>query len=178
MAEEASSGGAPAAAGKKGGFKTVLVVTVILIVEAVGIVGAMMFLGGEPGQVSAMDIEHAEHDTEGEKIIELPVLEANMPNNKSGVTYLYATEVYVQVKQRYAERVKAEIEQFKAEIKADINAIWRTGEPQHFQEPKLETLTRKVYALLDDRFGDDKAHDEAVVLKVVVVMSTGFRMDG
>ena len=100
-----------------------------------------------------------------------------MPNNKSGVTYIYATEIYVQVKQRNLEKVKGEIEQFQNEIKADITAIWRIAEPQHFQEPKLESLTRKVYALLDERFGMDKSHKEPIVSKVVIVMSTGFRID-
>jgi hypothetical protein len=81
------------------------------------------------------------------------------------------------------EKVKAEIEQFQNEIKADITAIWRTAEPQHFQEPRLENLTRKVYALLTERFGVEKsvktegAAPLPIVSKVVIVMSTGFRVD-
>lgn len=177
MAEEkAPSPETPAK--KSGGMKTMIIVLVVVVLEAVGIVGAMMFMGGGAQAVSALEVTHEEHDAEGSKIVELEVLKGNLPNNKSGVTYIYNTEVYVQVKNRNAEPVKAEIEQFKAEIKADLNAIWRTAEPQHFQEPKLETLTRKVYALLDERFGLDKEHDEAKVSKVVIVMGTGFRMDG
>jgi len=163
---------------KPGGMKTMIVVLVIVVVEAVALVGAMMFMGGGAKEVSALEVTHEQHDVEGSKIVELEVLKANLPNNKSGVTYIYNTEIYVQVKNRNAESVKAEIEQFKAEIKADLNAIWRSGEPQHFQEPKLETLTRKVYALLDERFGLDKEHNEPRIGKVVIVMGTGFRMDG
>jgi flagellar basal body-associated protein FliL len=157
--------------------KTVVMVMAILIVEAVVIVGAMMFLGGNAAEVSASDDPHHVHASEDDKIVETAVLEAKMPNNKSGVTYLYATEIYVQTKQKHAEQVAAEIEQFQNEIKSDVTAIWRTSEPQHFQEPKLETLTRKVYALLNDRFGNADGGDEPITLKVVIVMSTGYRID-
>lgn len=149
----------------------------ILVIEAVGIIGAMKFLGGPPAKASAIELPHRTEASEDDKIVEALVLNAKMANNKSGVTYLYNTEIYVQVKKRHVEKVKAEIEQFQNEIKADITAIWRTAEPQHFQEPKLENLTRKVYALLTDRFGEDKEHAEPIVTKVVIVMSTGYRID-
>lgn len=168
----------PAPAGKPKSKKTAVVVLAILAVEAVIIVGAMKFLGGTPSTASAVEVEPDAQESEADKIVETLVLDAKMPNNKSGVTYLYSTEIYVQVKQRHLPKVKAEIEQFQNEIKADITAIWRTAEPQHFQEPKLETLTRKVYALLSERFGEDKARKEPIVSKVVIVMSTGFRIDG
>jgi flagellar basal body-associated protein FliL len=175
MAEETQSTPAPAKKSKK----TVIVIASILLVEAVVIVGAMkFFLKGHATEASAVELPHGgEASSDDEKIVETLVLNAKLPNNKSGVTYIYATEIYVQVKKRYLERVKSEIEQFQNEIKADITAIWRTAEPQNFQEPKLENLTRKVYALLNERFGMNKEHNEAIVSKVVIVMSTGFRID-
>jgi flagellar basal body-associated protein FliL len=158
--------------------KTVVMVMAMLVIEAVVIVGAMMFLGGKPADVAAAHDPHAAAAVaEEDKIVETLVLEARMPNNKSGVTYLFATEIYVQTKQKHAEEVAAEIEQFQAEIKADVTAIWRMSEPQHFQEPKLETLTRKVYALLNDRFGNADGSEDPIVLKVVIVMSTGYRLE-
>lgn len=174
MAEETPAPAAPARKSKK----TAIMIAGVLLVEALVIVGTMkFFLGGHAAPVSAADVAHSPETAEDDKIVEALVLNAKMPNNKSGVTYVYATEIYVQVKKRHAEKVKAEVEQFQNEIKADITAIWRTAEPQHFQEPKLETLTRKVYALLNDRFGMDKEKSEQIVTKVVIVMSTGFRID-
>ena len=161
---------------RKGGKKTVIMIGVVLIVEALVIAGAFMFLTGGPAKVHATDLGESTHVSEDEKIVEAEVLKAKMPNNKSGVTFIYDTEVYVQVKKRDVDRVKSEIEQFQNEIKADITAIWRTSEPQDFQEPKLEKLTRKVYALLNERFGVG-ADNEPVVSKCVIVMSTGFRID-
>ncbi len=156
--------------------KTAILIAVIFTVEAIAIIGAMKMFGGHAATVSAVELAPAA-DSEEDKIVEAKVLEARMPNNKSGVTYIYATEIYVQVKQKHVEKVTAEIEQFQNEIKADVNAIWRTAEPQYFQEPKLENLTRKVYALLNDRFGEDKEKKEPIIAKVVIVMSTGFRID-
>ena len=83
----------------------------------------------------------------------------------------------IQVRERDLEKVDEEIAQFQNEIKADISAIWRSAEPQYFQEPKLENLTRKVQTLLNERFGVAKEHNEPIVHKVVIVMSTGFRID-
>lgn len=175
MAEETPE--APAPAAKNSSKKPVVMIAVVLIVEAVAIIGAMKMLAPKPAEVSAIEVEHPAEEAEGQKIVEVKVLEARMPNNKTGVTYVYNTEVYVQVRSKNEEKVSEEVEQFQNEIKSDITAIWRTAEPQYFQEPKLESLTRKVYALLNERFGIDKEKSEPVITKVVIVMSTGYRID-
>ena len=93
------------------------------------------------------------------------------------MSYLYSTEIYVQVKNKHVDQVQSVVSQFYNEIKAELTAVWRTSEPNHFQEPKLETLTRKVQAMLTDRFGRDAETDEPIIEKVVIVMGTGFRVD-
>ena len=113
----------------------------------------------------------------GMLVVEVLVLDAKLPNNKSGVAYLYSTEIYAQVKNKHAEDVNAKVQQRYNEIKAEISAVWRTAEPKHFQEPKLENLTRKVQAMLTDRFGVDSDDGELILEKVVIVMGTGFRVD-
>jgi len=157
----------------------ILAVLGLLVFEAALIVGAMMIIGGEPKVAGADDSTLPEVETaEDEKIVEILVLDGKLPNAKTGITYLYDTEIYVQVRRKYADRVNSELEQFYNEIKADISAIWRTSEPQHFKEPKLENLTRKVYALLNERFGTDPDDGEPILVKCVLVMGTGFRVDG
>lgn len=174
MAEETPAQPEPAKSSSK---KTMIMVAVILVVEAVGIIGVMKFLGGGPAPVHANEHEATPEKSEDDKIVETQVLKAQMPNNKSGVTYVYDSEIYVQVKQKHVGAVDEEIEQFQNEIKAEITAIWRIAEPQYFQEPKLENLTRKVYAMLNERFGNDKESSEPIITKCVIVMSTGFRID-
>ncbi len=161
---------------KKLPLRLIMLIGGVLVVEAAVIIGAMMLFGGPP-QVEATEMTVTLDAPEDEKIVEVLVLDGKLPNNKSGVTYIYGTEIYVQVKSRYAERVTEELEQFRNEIKADITAIWRTSDPQHFQEPKLESLTRKVQALLADRFGVDQQSGEPIISKCVIVMGTGFRID-
>lgn len=161
---------------RKSPLRTLILVGSILVVEAVVIIGAMMLLGGPP-EVEAVPPPATLETPEEEKIVEILVLDGKLPNNKSGVTYLYDTEIYVQVKKRYADRVAAELAQFRNEIKSEITAVWRTAEARHFQEPRLESLTRRVQAMLTERFGIDKTRDEPIISKCVIVMGMGFRID-
>jgi hypothetical protein len=158
-------------------IRLIAIVGGILVVEAAVIIGAMTVLGGPP-EVEAAEVPAVLEAPEEERIVEILVLDAKLPNNKSGATYLYDTEIYVQVKQRYADAVGEELSQFRNEIKSEITAIWRTAEPQHFQEPRLQTLTRRVQTMLSDRFGVDRQHDEPIISKCVIVMGMGFRIDG
>jgi hypothetical protein len=151
-------------------------ITGILAVEAVIIVGAMLFVG-KPAPVSgevAIDPAQADQD----KIVELLVLDDKLPNNRSGLSYVYDTEIWIQVRQRNEMRVKEELERFRNEIKAELVAVWRSAEPRHFQEPMMENLTRKAQTLFDRRFGEDSETGEPVVEKTVIVSGTGFRVDG
>ena len=158
-------------------LRLILVVSGILVVEAVVIIGAMMLLGGPP-DVEAAEAPAVLDAPEEEQIVEILVLDARLPNNKSGVTYLYDTEIYVQVKKRYAAEVTEELQQFRNEIKSEITAIWRTAEMRHFQEPRLESVTRRIQTMLSGRFGVDLQRDEPIISKCVIVMGMGFRIDG
>jgi hypothetical protein len=157
--------------------RLLVMVVAILVIEAVLIVGAMKLLGG-PAPAHANEAPADPADTEAEQVVELQVLDDSLANSRSGATYLYDTEIYVQVRKKHADRVQAYLEQFRNEIKAEITAIWRTSEPQHFQEPKLDNLTRKLQSMLGDRLGPDPAGGEPIIIKCVVVMQTGFRIDG
>ena len=157
--------------------RMIIIVGGILALEAVVIIGAMTLLGGPP-EVDAADVPAVLETPEEERIVEILVLDAKLPNNKSGMTYLYDTEIYVQVKQRYADKVAEELSQFRNEIKSEITAVWRTAEPRHFQEPRLQSLTRRIQTMLGDRFGVDRERDEPIISKCVIVMGMGFRIDG
>jgi ABC-type glycerol-3-phosphate transport system substrate-binding protein len=156
--------------------RLMIIVGSILAVEAVVIIGAMMLLGGPP-KVEAAEVAAVLEAPEEERIVEILVLDGKLPNNKSGATYLYDTEIYVQVKKRYADEVAEELSQFRNEIKSEITAVWRTAEARHFQEPRLQSLTRRIQTMLSDRFGVDQQRDEPIISKCVIVMGMGFRID-
>ncbi|MCP3905459.1 MAG: hypothetical protein GY715_17680 [Planctomycetes bacterium] len=162
---------------KKGGLKTAIMVAGMLIGEAALILALMAWLGGEPDVAAAAGPLGDVPAAEDERIVEVLVLDAKLPNAKSGVAYLYSTEVYAQVRQKHADVVADKVQQFYNEIKSEISAVWRTSDPHHFQEPKLENLNRKVNAMLTQRFGADSETDEPVLVKTVIVMGTGFRVD-
>lgn len=176
MADETTqkTEGAESAGKKKP--KTMILVAVILLVEAVAIIGGMKFFGG-PSEADARDPMELAGVPEEDKITEIKIVNTRLPNSKTGVTYVYETEIYVQVKRKFEQRVNEELEQFQNEIRAELTALWRTSEPEHFREPRLETLTRKVYALLSERFGNESETGEPVINKCVIVMGTGFRVD-
>ena len=159
-------------------LKAIIMVAVMLIAEAGIIIGLLMVVG-KPTDVSALEPGLGEAaPAEGDKIVEMLVLDAKLFNNKSGMSYMYDTEIYAHVKQKFETRVNGELEQFQNEIKAEIAAIWKTCEPHQFQEPKNESLTRKVYALLNARFGVDQETGDPLVTKCIVYMGTGLRVDG
>lgn len=159
--------------GSKG--KTIGIVAAVLVIEAVIIIGAVMYFIG-PSSVEATHMPGVEI-ADADRIVETLILDGKLPNNRTGVTYLYEAEVYVQTKQRHTERVRRELEQFQNEIRAELTAIWRSAEPYHFQEPRLENLTRKVCAMLNGRFDVDPKTEQPIIEQCVIVMGTGFRID-
>ena len=162
---------------KKSKLRAIILVVMMLIAEAAVIVGVLMFVG-RPADIEAASPLTDLQIAEDEKIVELLVLDEKLFNNKTGSPYLFDTEIYVHVQRKYSERVIAELEQFQNEIKTEIAAIWKTSDPHQFQEPKNESLTRKVYALLNERFGIDQETSEPIVTKCIVNMGVGLRVDG
>ena len=164
-----------AGGGKK---KTVLFVAVMLVVEAVVLIGAFMVIGSKEPDVARAGIEElSPEELERERIVEIEVIDEKLPNAKRGVTYLYDTRIFVQVRNKHAERMNMELAQFSNEIKAEIAGIWRTSNPEVFSEPKLENLTRKLEVLFQERLGTAPDTGEPIVEKVVIVLGPGFRID-
>ncbi|MDZ4829896.1 MAG: hypothetical protein SGJ09_06815 [Phycisphaerae bacterium] len=160
---------------KKKGSKVGLITVVLLVVEA-AVFGAAFMVLGKPKSVEAT-APVVVKDPEEEKLVEVLVINDKLANDRSGLTFVYPTEIYVQVKKKEETWVGEEIERFRNEIRADVTAVWRTAEPHHFQEPKLESLTRRVEALLRERFDKHNPDGEAVVAKCVIVSGTGIRMN-
>lgn len=159
----------------KSPVKTIVTIMGILILEAVLIIGAMMYLSN-PDKLMAEAVP--DQDTEGEKIVEILVLDDRLPNSRQGINYLYDTEIWAHVKQKHNGGVSEELERYRNEIRSDLIAIWKTSEPRHFLEPKMENLTRKVHALMSQRFGNDLETSEPIVRKVVIVSGPAIRVDG
>ena len=157
------------------GKKPIVLIAALLVVEAAVIMGAMMMFG--PKDTSADEQVDVVGVPEDQKIVEVQILDGRLSNAKTGVEMIYKTEIYMQVKMKYQEQVQSELDQFQNELRAELSAIWRTSEPHHFKEPRYENLTRKVDALLKERFGNDPESGDSIVEKTVIVMGSGFRVD-
>ena len=97
MSEEAPKDAAP----KKGlPIKTIATVAVLLIVEAVVIVGIVTMFG-KPSDVKGVEVEHG-HIDEGEQTVEIPLLKEKFTNGSSGRMWIWDTEIIVTAKLKHA----------------------------------------------------------------------------
>ncbi|MBX3356147.1 MAG: hypothetical protein KF724_10690 [Phycisphaeraceae bacterium] len=149
-------------------FKIAALTTALLVAEAAAIVGLFAFVGRPAATQADVGMANAERETQ-----ELPLFEGRLSNDRAGSVYAYDTEIYLQVPRSEAERVRKEIERTRHELRAEIAAIWRSAEPAHFQEPRFETLTARLEAMLRERFNRSGRQG---VEKVVVVSGAGLRL--
>jgi len=151
-----------------GTFKIAALTTALLVGEAAAIVGLFAFVG-RPATTNA----EAPRDDATSEIEELPIFEGRLSNDRAGSVFVHDTEIYVQVRKSEAERIRRELERTRHELRAEIAAIWRSAEPAHFQEPRFETLTARLEAMLRERFNRSGKQG---VEKVVVVSGAGIRL--
>lgn len=152
-----------------GTFKVAALTTALLVGEAAAIVGLFAFVGRPASTNAEPTVTAAEEDV----VEEVPLFEGRLSNDRAGTVFVYDTDVYVQVRKGEAERIRREIDRARHELRAEIAAIWRSAEPAHFQEPRFETLTARVEAMLRDRF--NRGGRQGVV-KAVVVSGAGIRL--
>jgi flagellar basal body-associated protein FliL len=172
--EGKSDGGEAAPKKSGGGLKFIIIVVLLLAVEG----GALFFVfsKGAPKKVEAAE-PVVVANPEDEKLVELLVLDDRLVNDRTGISYLYQTEVYCKVRKKDEDWVKDEIERSKNEIRAQIGGIWRTAEPTHFQEPLFETLSRRVESVLRERFDHKSTDGKSVIDRCVLVVGTGIRIN-
>lgn len=117
--EQAPASEPKAEAGKKGGLpvKTIGIILGLLVGEAAGIFVLMNMLG-KPSEVKATEI-HDDHDAEGEKLVELPILGEKFTNNSSGRLYVWDIELLMKVKSKHAGDVSVLAKDAKPAKKAD-----------------------------------------------------------
>lgn len=202
----AAAPAAPAAEAPKKGLpiKTIGAVAVMLIVEAVGIIGVVKMMGG-PSEVKGVGLEHEEHD-EGDMLVEVPVLHEKFTNASSGRMWMWDTEVIMQAKKKHAGEevaegdkggdghgggheapagdaahhagptLREELKMRQAEIRTGIGAIMSSAQHAYYTEPGRETLSRQILEYLRKAFGQDAEGNERVH-EVLIPKCLGFPAD-
>lgn len=198
MSADTASGAEGSA--KKSGLpvKTIAVILVMLVVEAVVLLGVVMMLG-KPSEVHGVGLEES-HDAEGEQLVEIPVVREKFTNNSSGRVWIWDTEVVVVAKLKHAGPVPSEddaddghggggggghhegptlrdeLVSRKAQIRTGIGAIWSSAQHSFFTEPGRETLSRQVLEYMRTLFGPD-AEGEERIHEILIPKCLGFPAD-
>lgn len=186
---------------KKLPIKTIGAVAVMLIVEAVAIIGAVKMFGG-PSEVKGVGLEHAEHD-EGDSLVEVPVLHEKFTNSSSGRVWMWDTEIIIKAKTKHAGEseeagakggghgdakaeghdahamgptVREELKSRMAEVRTGIGAIMSSAQHAYFTEPGRETLSRQILEYLRKVFGQDAEGHERIQ-EVLIPRCLGFPAD-
>jgi flagellar basal body-associated protein FliL len=138
---------------KKGGMKMIVAAVAVVLLE-IGTVFVTAKMAGGPRHVEAAPpasapAEHVEKDAE------VKLINAKLPNSKSGRLYLYTLEVFVKVSEKDKEHVTELITERESEIKDQVRAIIASADPQTLAEPGLETLRRQIVYQLEHALGKD-----------------------
>lgn len=165
-----------AEAPRRGGLmRTLVIIAAVVLLEAVTVVAVMWFARGEkPVEADPNIVDQA---AIGEQPVEMLILSEKFQNSRSGIAYMYDTEVYAIVKRRNQPFVESRLEASKAEISRDINTIFRKAEPSQLAEGDLATLTRQVKAVLDQHFGNDEDTGEPYISEAIIRKCIRYRAD-
>lgn len=147
--------------GKKSPVLTLAIVAAVMVLEAVGAVGFIMFSGGGAAEASANSIEGAE-EAEAEQTLEITLVEGRFQNLSMTQAWTWQIDVVLQVKKKNEAAVTADLERRKAEITEGVALIIRRSAHAHLTEPGLETLHRQVSAYVEQTFGFDPDGDPLV----------------
>jgi flagellar basal body-associated protein FliL len=159
---------------RKFSIRTLLILMGVLVLEAAA-VSALFLLAGKPADVHASGAA-LDQAAMMEQPVELLAIEDRFQNTRTGRAYLYDTEIYIVVRQKHQEKIKADLESMHAQISTDVATIFRRAEPAHLLEPELSTLTRQIRAALDQRLGQDE-NGEPYVQEVLIRKCMQFRAD-
>ena len=188
---------------KKGGLpiKTIVIVLVMLVVEAVGLV-AVLTMFGKPSEVKGVELKHEEHSA-GDELVEIPIVAEKFTNSSSGRVWVWSVEVVAVAKQKHAgadesagkkdsgghgdaaatdgghgagSTVRVELKAKMAKIRTGIGAIFSSAQHSYFTEPGRETLSRQVLQFLREVFGQD-AEGEERIQAVLIPNCLGFPAD-
>jgi len=153
MADETPNNEAQAPAKKALPIKTLLILVAALLIEGVAITGAFILAKG-PEPIKA-DASLPDTLADDEREVEVLVIEDKFQNTRTGRSYLYDTEIYVIIRNKYVKEVDESIQGMQAQLSTEVATIFRRAEPSYLMEPELATLTRQVGSVLTGKIGLD-----------------------
>jgi hypothetical protein len=177
MADEKNESDAAKTEGTKKKFplKTLMMLGGVLLLEIITVLVAFTMAGG-PAPVAADHTGANLLVDDGNKEAEELVIEERFANSRRGDVYLYDSEIYVVIRKKHQDKVKADLKSMSAQIHSDILTIFRRADPTFMHEDELQTLSRQIKAAMDNRLGTD-ADGEPIVRRVLITRCTEYRID-
>ena len=153
---------APPASGGKKKLLTIGIVAGIMLVEGVGIFLAVRMTAEPPVAEGAEAIQNPDELIK-QMDVELPLVECDAINRKSGQGIIVHLASSVRVTADNEERVGKLIEKRQSTIKDRVQMVLRSADPQHLNEPTLDTLKRQI-----KHESDKILEDDALILEVLI----------
>ena len=159
---------------KSGGLKMILIIAVMMIIEGAGVFFLVSSMSG-PKDVAADEIEGLE-GTGDEAPVELKLVEDRFQNMQTGRVWEWRVQIYLRVRQKNVDEIKAIEERDAASIKEGVALIFRRANDRYLREPGLETITRQLTTYLNEVFGLD-ADGLPRIDRVIIPECKGFPAD-
>jgi flagellar basal body-associated protein FliL len=175
MPDEEPQVTAPANGSRSKKLMTGLILVAIMAAEGGLIFAGMKMFGAGASSSSAGEVEREgeggalsdDEDKPRGELAEVLLADTDAFNNRSGRLYVYHIQVTGLVKAVDKERVEQQVETRQATIRDRINTIIRGADPQHLNEPGLETLRRQIQFELNEVLGDDSLVLELLIPKLL-----------
>jgi len=181
MANDDAQAMTDAPGAKKGRLKSILLVVLLMGGEGVGVfLLAKFMLASEPSPASGAHVDavapagaHGEPAAQGHggkesatpagQHAEIELTECRPSNRMTGKLITLKIRVSALVASADAERAKTLVEANKARINDRVNFVLRSAEPQHLNEPGLETIKRRLKHELSRVLGDEQLLQEVLI---------------
>ena len=154
-----------ASGGRKSKMVPLIVIALLMLGEGVGVYFVANMISSDPIAAAAQELGAAGGEDRGttSALAELEVAECRPSNKMSGKLISFRLRVLVLVPQVEVKRATALIEERGGRLRDRINFVVRSVEPQHLNEPGLETLKRRLKLEFDHVLDDDSLVHEVLV---------------
>lgn len=161
----------PPPSGSKKKFLTIAVVAGIMLIEGVVVFLAVRMTAETPDQAAAAELVTDPSQLLDIMDAELPLVDCDAINRKSGQSIVVHISLSVRVSaddQEYAAKL---VEKRQSTVKDRVQMILRSADPQHLNEPNLDTLKRQIQFELDKIFEDNELVLEVLITQILQTRS-------
>ncbi len=166
QAPEPQDSSQPAAT--KGRFKPIIIVALLMLVEGVAIFALMSMITAPPeASVAAEDDGTAQDLLHLADEAEVELCEVDAFNRKEGRLYVYHIQLSALVAVQDVETINRFVEVRSASISDRVQVVIRAADPQHLNDPSLETIKRQIKFELNNLLGSEELIRDILVAKLL-----------